>query len=136
MNFKLQTLFQKMPWKSLGKNSVVVEHIVIFHAMFRACHSRDSPIILCHTQFTWWRRHIIDRSKGNFGRICSIPNAFVKGINRCFGYSLRTKSFLGWYHLEPSQIILRIFFILMFLIIAFMKSSRNVTLVPFFKFFG
>ncbi len=42
--------------------------------------------------------HIIDGSKGNFGKICSITNAYVKGSNRCFGY------FLGfswlWGHFE------------------------------------
>jgi hypothetical protein len=27
-------------------------------------------------------------SKSNFGRICSITNASIKGGNRCFGYSL------------------------------------------------
>jgi len=56
--------------------------------MFRACHSRVSPTILCCTQFIQQRCHIIDGSKGNFGKICSITNASVKGGNRCFGYSL------------------------------------------------
>jgi hypothetical protein len=56
--------------------------------MFKACHSRDSFTTLCHTRFTQQRRHIIDVSKGKFGKIYSITNAFVKKNNRCFGYSL------------------------------------------------
>ncbi len=42
---------------------------------------------------------------------------------------IRFHRFLNFNHIKD-------FFILMFLIIAFMKSSRNVTLVPFLKFFG
>jgi hypothetical protein len=31
LNFKLQMLFHRTPWKSLGSNSVAVKHIMIFH---------------------------------------------------------------------------------------------------------
>jgi hypothetical protein len=47
--------------------------------MFKACHLRDSPTTLCHTWLHRQSHHIIDGSKGNFGRICSITNAYVKG---------------------------------------------------------
>jgi len=66
--------------------------------MFKACCSRDSPTTLCHK---WLRQRscdIINGSKSNFGRICSITNAFIKGGNRCFG------NFLGfswlWGHFQ------------------------------------
>jgi len=66
--------------------------------MFKACHLKDSPTTLCHTQFIQERCHIINGSKGNFRKICSITNASIKGSNRCFGYFLR---FLWlWGHFE------------------------------------
>jgi hypothetical protein len=49
-----------------------------YFTMFKACHSRDSPTTLCYIWFSWQRCHIIN-SKGNFERICSITNAFIKG---------------------------------------------------------
>jgi len=65
--------------------------------MFRACHSRDSPITLCHTWIIQQSYPIIDGSKGEFGKICSIMNAFIKGGNRCFGYSLGFSWLWGYF---------------------------------------
>ncbi len=59
-----------------------------FYQLFLWKCLRTSPTTLCHTWFTRRRRHIIDGSKGKFGRICSITNVYVKRGNRCFGYSL------------------------------------------------
>ncbi len=39
--------------------------------------------------------------QGNFGRICLITNAYVKGSNKCFGYSLGFS--WQWGHFEGLQ---------------------------------
>jgi hypothetical protein len=44
------------------------------------------PTTLCQLWFNQQRHHIMDMSIGNFVRICSTMNAFVKGSGRQLRY--------------------------------------------------